>query len=286
VPGDVDAYFYTFVNQTATRTDGMIISAISDGTKRADLWYHWLDSSELAVLTGGATATTGTGTASDNYIRWTSAGSASTNMPTGVPYSTDGLLWDDFDYWLASTPARVYALARTSSLNNKIRMTWTGATSGTGEYMPFVTANTWELLPLGLLNTTSRTKDGAIIIPSISITFSTGTVDLDALIFMPANDGLIVVPKTTGSASTPYFYFDGTSDTVSHTRPIGLSLFTNPIVPHYGQVGRAAAGGVSTRFVFYQLGQMSGGEQDFAIATASTMTTSITPRTSHLLGTI
>jgi hypothetical protein len=260
---------------------------VSDGVELASNWYHWLDSEQFGVRTGGCTLTTGTGTTKDDYLRWTAAGSATTNYPTGIPYSIDGLYWDGFDEWLAKVPARVYALGRTSNLSNLLRLSWTGAKTGNSGYKSFFATNTWELLDMGLVNATSPSRSGALIIPSLNIVFSSGTLDVDALIFVPTtNDGLMVVPYTDGTLIAPYFYTYGKDNYVTHINNIGLVLGDEILVSHIGSFRNIESGNKTSRLLFFMGGTYATNAYTHDIANATNVTLTVTPRTSHLLGTI
>lgn len=280
IPGDLPATFDYSLDGggTGTAESGFVMSALSDGENLVTDWLHLIDSAD-SILSSTGTTTADASRIDGSYERFSAPGTLATLDPLG------GIGTTGFGDWLAKVPARVYAIARTSNLLHTLKLSWDLPGTGQNDIAEFDTVNKWELLDLGLLNVSSD-AERAIVMFDIDVDITFGTVDIDALVFLPAQDEkLVIVPTSEEILLSPFFSSFGNDEYITHIRSINSQTYA-PKITYAGGLWKVHPGNITNRLVLTTVGSFSNSnEQEIDIAATTDVSLTVTPSTSHLLGT-
>lgn len=204
---------------TSAAADVFMLSSFTDGKYPVANVKHWFDSQEsgiatTSVLNGSWSSQADAGRADGTYLRLTST---SVGATTGSVTFTYGGATAARAF--AKTDKRVFAIARTNSTGiskgdymNLYLVTDTDKTRFTRA--EFTTADTWELIDLGVLNIAGIVPDDAPGVPYVSWKASIESVagdpsntDFDALLTIPIDNDFIIAQMTV--PSTEEAWIDG-----------------------------------------------------------------------------
>lgn len=282
VPGDMPAYLKTtFISESSATGNAKRLYY----AKQTDARYpvcdapYWQESDDMDYDTSGTGAwSDGTGTTNNHYKRFTEGAGGEGGIFRFWEF-------DDPDnefpaFW--SVPRRVFALCRTS---NAAGLTITS--SDTGETVQLNADNTWEMVDIGTVNRVGELNPAAIYMASpdlvteftIAGLANTETFDIDALIALPAQqDGLLIM-------ETGYDVFllgvaqDYITDGSDETAYINYAL-TGAYTPTVGNCWTIPPGHRTTRLIHF----MAENDDEFSYAQEQSVTLTVTPRASLLLG--
>lgn len=284
VPGDVPGILTTTVATTisAGTKDTIVIAKYTDGKVNVVDLAHWIEgeTGTWEYLGGSDSTPSDASRSNGEYSRFTA------NSTPNVGYYNMFAASGDQGYLdLYSVPHRIFLIARSSSANTTF--SWSDSNSplvaGGGSAVGISAANTWEILDIGYQLPISKTiyenfpESGAAVDPiTIEVTpgAASATVDIDAILFLPANeDGLIFVRKGTASSAPSDFVIVGSANEVI-TSGVSLGL--------QGGLSTIPPGNKMTRLMFAILNASS---QVYTLGDSFDVSLTITPRTRHLLGT-
>lgn len=268
VPGDLPALADITMSNSGTgfarrfRWDRWV-----DGVHNAANLDYWVDSSEFTGTIG--TWTSGTGTSNNHFIR--------SNGDYGIASATVSA--DIFDYQVT-----VLGICRTSdaSIGSYIRLATSETASGgvvlaQTETKQLSDANAWQIVEYGVINVADVLKGGSAVVELLPKTTGGNTFDLDALFLLPlpqSSYSITTVNKYAGAPLTIHsVYTEAVNKTVRNSADDLL---------------QDTAGGMwylipqkMNRIVFIS----EDTDGDFYLTIDSTVSLSITPQASHLLGT-
>lgn len=280
IPGDVPAlarYELSGISDVA-----LVIGKKSDGTQLAATVRYLIQDTYFA--NGSTWATT------SNYTR------ASADASVSDPYTATSGGDDDQKTAkaIAETIWKVYAVARASGTDNGLYAQWTADLVNYQDTatVTATTANTWELWDLGIMNPKGIVmptnpldpeSKSAVVSSFIYSTFgirlvsvipSSGTVDIDYLLLVPVSEEHIVLNNTAAILAGD---LRSVFALVASTTP---AFFTD----WRGSMWTVEAGPRMTRLVYHDY-NLGGVDNKTAPGDDLTISTTIIPRTSHLLGT-
>jgi hypothetical protein len=270
IPGDSPAFVDWDVD-TSNRAIFYYIYQLSRKDAHEVQW--WVDSADFST---GIVWTSGSGTSENHYSR------------LGSAYS-NGRIEEALDFeQLARQPLRVYVIARSSSTTPTIDVgIYAGASLLGGQILASTdavsvsSANTWELLDLGILNLTNIVRRSKDLYVNVRVASNSGqNTDVDAVIFAPAGGENIVIEavnKGGAAASAVPIEIYGSEQQVF----AGLGSDGGTNTPFLGSLWHMQAN-VLNRHIF----MLTDGSKEFDLESTIDIGLTITPRTRHLLGTI
>ncbi len=269
IPGDVPALVRYRLTDTTNKS--LVFGKRSDGSQLATKVRYLIQNTYFA--NGSTWATT------SNYTR--ASADASVSDPYTATYSgDDGVTTANA---IGETIWKMYAVARASGTDNGLYAQWspdsyyyTNTNTATA-----TTANTWELWDLGIINPIGKVIKtdplGDIVFSTfylrlVSVIPSSGTVDVDYVILMPISEEHMVAENTPGLIAGDFravFRYLGVT-TPSYLESWRGSLWT------------VESGNKMTRIIYHDYSTLTTN----AVTAGDTMsiTATIIPRTSHLLG--
>lgn len=280
VPGDSEALVQHAITGTSiTNTkDFIIVASQTDGAGLAADALHWVDntSMSLGILSGSQSTTSDATRAGGSYLRHTADASSVNDATLSVTIGNAAQF-----YAFSQMPHRVFVIARSSSTNTLFEID-SSRFASVGGSNTIQTANTWLLMDLGYITAGNPVLvDTAGASGSLAIGITPGatsaTVDIDAILLLPCNDGGYCVGRhdTSSYATSTTDYFYGQYKTF-----YGGGDFQES--PARGAIWTVPAGNRMSRFI-YTVGFTTTGAH--TLTDASTVTLTIYPRARHLLGT-
>lgn len=265
IPGDMPALIDMSLTATGTNNSAFVFGKRTDGTRLASTIRYLIEST---IFSGGAFSTV------SNYIRTTTTGASANYFanadnitPADDPAETARAIGD--------TIFKLYVVARASDTANSLygQYSTSGYDTIDTDTATATTANTWELWdlgivnPLGLVQNQSGTSSFYL---GFQATINSGSLDIDYALLIPVGEESLVVE---GSPKATYGTLQKITYSVGYTAKY-LSTWK-------GSMWTVAAGPQMTRIVYHDYGTAR------AVTAGNTLALSVTvtPRTSHLLGT-
>ena len=270
VPGDVPALVRYALSGITNKS--LVFGKKTDGTQLATRVRYIIQNTYFA--NGSTWATT------SNYTR------ASADASVSDPYTAT----DSGDDGAATAKAigetiwKVYAVARASALDNGLYAQWSAdlvTYNDTGAVTP-TTVNTWELWDLGILNPVglvvksdqlNSASYSTFGIRLVSVIPSSGTVDIDYLLLVPISEEYMIVENTPDTIMGD---LRAVFNRKAATTPAYSSTWR-------GSMWQIASGPQMTRLVYHDY-KTSFTANAVTAGDTMTITATIIPRTSHLLG--
>ncbi len=281
VPGDLPALIKTAAAPTTGSGSQYILSKYTDGVNLSANVPYWQDSADYSA--GTDTWSTGTGTTDNHYFRLAS-GTASGRLTRAV----------DWKYF-ANMPVVLYAAIRASTTASSISFQvnslsifdiTTPLTFWQSDAVSVNVVNAWELHNIGLVNLTDITQNDQSknLYVDLTVTNSgSNTFDFDFVVLLPigyGDDYLIGKSNIALPAATniPPILIDGVNEVVRR----GADYLKQPFVGRLWSLIPQT----TNRMLFLETSQDSATTYNgLTIATDPVITLTVTPRTSHLLGT-
>jgi hypothetical protein len=272
VPGDVAALVDTSLAVGGSGFASRLYAAKwGDGKTSATSTPYFQESADFTDSLG--TWTSGTGTIGNHYLRC-----------TGDP---GGRAYIDISQTLFSTsPIMVIGVCRTSDITSTSRAflsTSDGTTGGVrlvaNEEVVLSAANTWEVVNYGLIN-------------AIDVSIGTNTLTLEIDILQGASDtfdidGVFAIPVTdTGYLISQISTYSGSPSTIFSFDLYGEEKVVRESLNDLKQSAFGNMWEISPRALSRLMFLFSATDNEYSIGITETVTLTITPRTSHLLGTI
>lgn len=270
IPGDVPALVR--YRLTGTTNKSLILGKKTDGTQLATSVRHLIQDTFFA---NGSTWVTST-----NYTR--ASADASVSDPYTATYSgDDGVATANA---IGETIWKVYVIGRASATENGLYAQWS-PDSYFYQDLDTVTptnANTWEIWDLGIMNPigmvvkTDPLNDiiySTFYLRLVSVIPTSGTVDVDYVLLVPISEEYMIAEKTPGLIA---------GDMRTVFRYLGVTT------PSYldswrGTLWMVAAGDRMTRIIYHDYSTLT--TNAVTAGDSITVTTTVIPRTAHLLGT-
>jgi hypothetical protein len=276
VPGDVDAQV-RWLFSGATASVSHIIGKRTDGVILACEHRHWIEDDEITLTGSDWSSQVDAARTDGTYIQFTAGGS--------TDYCTLTLTGSDAR-GMGRGPLRCYAIGKASSASNGVYAEYrVGDVFVANDTVLATNTATWELWDLGLINVDGNTP---FYDPEVEYWYfvfrlygvaSSGTVDVDALVFVPTEE-FMITPENSDTIN--YNVIDGFYDRfIEASDVLGQYQYELPVL---GTMYRLTPGTVTNRLVV-QMHTDTSGNPDHTLADALQMTAYIKPRTRHLLGT-
>ncbi len=270
IPGDLPALSKVNIDPTSGKATKYILGAFTDGIDLAQDVAHWHESDDFTDTL--ATWTTGTGTIGNHYFQQATTGGMIEYASIDNKYS--------HQQW------RVYVLAYTSDTDATIKIQYYNGSSLVAgvlitetETGQLTQTSKWQFVDLGILNLVD------VLSPDISFTLNeeltitqtaAQTIRIDGVLYLPTSSGMNIAKHyDLLSATGQAIDYDPKNGTVFDDDE-GIALEAIGTIPDL------IPGNVSNRYIFVQ---EDGTDDEVDITTETDITLTVTPRTSHLLGT-
>lgn len=266
VPGDAPAQVKIEMDNLSNSATGYVIGYLRPSSYAPSRLPYWRDSSLFTKT--GTWAADGTGTSGNHYNETT--GSGALYYTSALDYQMLRRQWRVFGL--------VYATATTATFQYRI---YSGASAVSGVRLDaFVTASVpsgstskWVLLELATLSFPNLLDSSGSVTLSEEVHVVAGgaTCRFDALLYMPVDQAIVAEHFDTSAAAQDVYLVDGRLRDTATT----LNIYTSGRIDHVHP--RRASRFV---FAFYDAADI-----EYTLATTAELTTTITPRTRHMLGT-
>jgi len=290
IPGDSDALMtwrfnmVSIANNTGKRG---IFALRTDGTIKNANFKHWYGSDEIDASSAGtgswALSTAAAGRTEGEYARFTSGATDDTGT---IQFQFADIT--DLRQFMSS-PRRIFALARSSNIASTIEI---NAIEPTADFdtapASFSTANEWELLDLGVHApiklsdeatgvTTGEYHEYKVTAPATSV-----TIDIDAIVHLPKEDGHFIVTNTEAVTVT-----NNHNLTLDGPNEIVLTAGRGKQHAFRGEFWTAPAGiGWRLYWILVDNDVVTPAYNEHTLADSAELTCVVVPRTRHLLGTL
>jgi hypothetical protein len=276
VPGDAPALVkQTFAFSTSTVGEGLMVGKVDIPSSLVSygLYQTVKDSADMTEGVSWTTTSSSAISIGSSYL-------STPNPPSGVGTLVVG---DEVRY-LKNFVGLVYLLCHKTHDSGSIAVTAShGAETITIGTASPANINTWSFVEVGSINITGTSKDFNDLEIYMTASGSSGVVSIDALLIFPTNEFLIANYINENTFFGQFMTLDGIEEYVwGSFAPIGYTQ-VHPL----GTMWKLTPGPAITRYVYFRAGTQSTSlPEPYAIANTTAVTLTVTPRTSHLLGTI